>query len=100
MIELNYTLNQACSFKLKNEKGHTLLKSVNFNSEEELKATVSNLKTIINSPSKFERKTNNQGNFLFSLKGDNGKVIGNSKKYNSEAGMENGIKNLKNILQS
>jgi uncharacterized protein YegP (UPF0339 family) len=100
MIKLNYETNQAYSFKLKNDKGYTLLKSISFKSEEELKITVSNLKTIINSPSKFERKTNHEGNFLFSLKDDNGKVIGNSKNYNSEAGMENGIKNLKNTLNS
>ncbi len=52
----------------------------------------------MNDPGKFERKTNHSGAFMFSLKDENGKIVGYSQCYNSEAGMENGIKNLKNKI--
>ncbi|MGB5667196.1 MAG: YegP family protein, partial [Maribacter sp.] len=38
--------------------------------------------------------------FLFSLKNNGGQIIGISELYSSEAGMENGIKNLKNRIAS
>jgi len=49
---------------------------------------------------RFERTTNHGGDFQFRLKNINGELIGNSLSYSSEAGMENGIKNLRqSILQ-
>ncbi len=48
----------------------------------------------------FERKTNTEGKFHFSLKDDDGRIIGHSEPYDSEAGMENGIKNLQEKIQS
>lgn len=86
------------SFKIKSDKGFTLLKSIDFNDQKGLDVSVTQLLTILNEPSQIERKTNHNGEFLFSLKDDSGKIIGNSKCYNSEAGMENGIKNLKNVI--
>ncbi|MBU2996126.1 DUF1508 domain-containing protein [Cellulophaga baltica] len=99
MIKLNTNNLNEYSFKLENEKGITLLKSVSFTNKHELNSVVSNLQTLINTPSKFERKTNNQGDFLFNLKNEQGKIIGTSNNYNSEAGMENGIKNLKSTFK-
>ncbi|MBU3024629.1 YegP family protein [Zobellia galactanivorans] len=48
----------------------------------------------------FERKTNHDGQFLFYLKDANGQILGHSLPYGSEAGMENGIKNLINSLNA
>jgi uncharacterized protein YegP (UPF0339 family) len=86
------------AFKLESENGNTLLESVSYADKSDLEQVVANLTTIINKPLLFERKTNYKGEFLFMLKDNQGNVIGNSKSYNSEAGMENGIKNLKNIV--
>ena len=47
----------------------------------------------------FERKTNHSGQFLFNLKDNDGNLIGQSQFYDSEMGMENGIKNLQNRLE-
>ncbi|WP_158977670.1 YegP family protein [Cellulophaga sp. L1A9] len=86
------------AFKLENERGNTLLESIPYTDKLELEKVVANLSTFIERPLLFERKTNYKGEFLFMLKNNEGKVIGNSKLYNSEAGMENGIKNLKKIV--
>lgn len=41
-----------------------------------------------------ERKTNSKGEFLFELHDPQHHLLGKSLPYSSEAGMENGIKNL------
>lgn len=97
MLKLKLNKEGAYSFRLKSEKGHTILKSVAFTQKEELDTVVSKLESLIKAPTLFERKTNHNGEFLFSLKDDTGRIIGNSECYTSEAGMENGIKNLKNL---
>jgi uncharacterized protein YegP (UPF0339 family) len=82
-------------FSLQTEGGRTLLTSLPFGNKVELETTVRNLRTLKKSQHNFERKTNHEGRFLFCLKDAQGKLIGNSELYYSEAGMENGIKNLK-----
>lgn len=98
MIEIKKSRNNTYRFMLKTSDGNTLLKSIAFDSEEEIQKTVKNLNPIIEKQSVFERRTDHEGRFLFNLKDLNGKVIGNSQRYSSEAGMENGIKNLKNRI--
>ncbi|QWX85442.1 YegP family protein [Cellulophaga sp. HaHaR_3_176] len=98
MIKFQIKQGHTYSFKLKSDKGYTLLKSVNFESKEELNQIANNLNNILQERARFERKTNHNGDFTFSLKDENGKILGNSKKYSSEAGMENGIKNLKKTI--
>ena len=71
-----------------------------FTDKDEAQKTVKSLNPIIHNSIRFERKTNHDGLFLFSLKNVNGKVIGHSQLYNSEAGMENGINNLSNRISS
>jgi uncharacterized protein YegP (UPF0339 family) len=95
MIKIEKRKNNTYRFKLKTIDGNTLLKSVDFDSEEEIKKTVENLNPLLDKQSVFERRTDHEGKFLFKLRDINGKVIGNSQLYGSEAGMENGIKNLK-----
>ena len=98
MIEIKKGKNNTFQFKLKTLDGNTLLNSVDFESEEEVQRTVKNLNPLLERQSVFERRTDHEGNFLFNLKDQNGKVIGKSQRYGSEAGMENGIKNLKNRI--
>ena len=95
MIEIKKGKNDTYRFKLKTSDGNTLLSSVDFHSKKEVQQTLDNLSPLIERQSVFERKTDHEGNFLFNLKDLDGKVIGNSRRYGSEAGMENGIKNLK-----
>ena len=100
MIEINKRGTGMFSFDLKTQGGHTLLKSVEFNDEQEALSTVKSLNPISKNRMRFERKTNHDGMFLFNLKNSGGKLIGQSQLYNSEAGMENGIKNLENTITS
>ena len=95
MIEIQKGDNNTFQFHLKTADGKTLLESIDFNSKEEVEQTVSQLQPLALSQSTIERKTNYNGNFLFNLKDRQGKIIGNSQLYDSEAGMENGISNMK-----
>ncbi len=100
MIEIKKRGAGKFSFNLKTQSGHTLLKSVEFTDEDEAQNTVKSLYPLIRNSIRFERKTNHDGLFLFRLKNVNGQVIGHSQLYNSEVGMENGIKNLSNRITS
>ncbi len=95
MIEIQKGDNNTFQFHLKTADGQTLLESINFNTKEEVEQTVKQLQPLALSHSTIERKTNYNGNFLFNLKDGHGKIIGNSMLYDSEAGMENGISNIK-----
>lgn len=92
---------------VKNEKGNyqlhitsstgsPLLISVPFKSEADAE---SKLNQTLSKPI-FERMTNHQGKFVITLKTAQGEQIGQSNTYSSEAGMENGIKNLMKSLAS
>lgn len=87
--------NNFLRFALKAESGNVLLRSTLFQNESEVRQIVQSLGTLQGKRNAFERKTNHDGQFLFNLKNRNGEVIGTSQSYRSEAGMENGIKNLK-----
>ena len=94
MIEIKKTPTEKFEFFVKSESGKVLLQSVPFTDEESVKETVGILSKTISPVKSFERKTNFNGQFLFELKNHEGKIIGSSGLYRSEAGMENGIKNL------
>ena len=91
MIEIKKGDNNTFHFQLKSAEGQTLLKSIDFESQEDIKSTVEQLTPLAHSHGTIERRTNYDGNFLFDLKDKDGKVIGKSLLYDSEAGMENGI---------
>ncbi len=95
MIKINKEDNNTYNFSLNTTNGNTLFYSVGFSSKEEIKNVVSGLNMFDKKQYRFERKTDHDGNFLFNLKDKKGELIGNSQLYGSEAGMENGIKNLK-----
>jgi len=95
MIKINKEDNNNYNFSLNTTNGNALFYSVGFSSIEEIKNVVSSLNLSDKQQYIFERKTDHDGNFLFNLKNKEGQLIGNSQLYRSEAGMENGIKNLK-----
>lgn len=97
MIKIKQDKEDCFSFRLESEKGHTILKSITFTTKTDLDNVVSKLESLIKTPTLLERKTNHIGEFLFTLKDDYGTIIATSECYNSEAGMENGIKNLKKL---
>ena len=72
-----------------------LLESVDFSDEQELHACLDQLRPRLASPGSFERKTVHSGKFQFTLKDRSGRAVGHSELYQSEAGMENGIKNTR-----
>lgn len=98
MIEIKEEVTDNYKFVLKSESGRPLFNSIAFANRRTTQKVVRSLKA--RQRHTFERKTNHNGKFLFSLKGKAGEVIGNSQLYNSEAGMENGIKNFINRIKS
>lgn len=98
MIEIKKLEGNGYTFSLKAEDGGNLLNSVSFSSKDEITRTVKELRILQDKQHIFERKTNHDGKFLFSLKDSKGQVIGRSELYSSEAGMENGIKNVRNRI--
>ncbi|MDO1514402.1 YegP family protein [Maribacter confluentis] len=101
MIKINKKKEGVYIFKLKSTNGRTLLKSVPFSSKDDLDKTLQEIKTKRNLTAKvFERKTTTDGKFLVQLKNSLGETIGSSGLYSSEAGMENGILNIKNSLNT
>ncbi|MGB3152018.1 MAG: YegP family protein [Maribacter sp.] len=99
MIEIRKNKPADLQFVIKSESGKTLLESIPFGDKMVFEKTITILEKGNTPMTLFERKTNIDGKFLFNLKNEEGKVIGSSGLYTSEAGMENGIKNLKNSLQ-
>lgn len=94
MIELVKINSGDHGFSLKAEDGGNLLHSIAFSSKREVNKIIEQLKSIKPGKTDFERLTNHDGKFLFTLKDKNGRRIGQSELYSSEAGMENGIKNV------
>lgn len=100
MIEIKKEGDHAFHFYLKSGEGNTLLKSIAFTTREALDKVLAQLPSLIEDHVVVERQTTHSGKFLFQLKNLNGKIIGQSQLYGSEAGMENGIKNLRNRIAS
>lgn len=100
MIKFHTDSDDNFSFSLRADNGSILLNSVTFSDKSEMDKTLRKLNTIDLSRNHFERKTNTEGRFLFLLKDDSGQLIGRSNPFDSEAGMENGIKNLREGMKS
>lgn len=94
MIEIKKNATDDYCFILKAESGQALLNSVTYSSKITVDEVLNSLITLKRSRNTIERKTNHSGKFLFSIKNNQGELIGNSMLYGSEAGMENGIKNM------
>ena len=95
MIEIKKQNDSSYKFHVQTENGQVLMTSRTLISIDEVEALVE----LMNAENKkgllYERKTNHEGEFLFNVKDADGQLIGSSQLYNSEAGMENGINNLK-----
>lgn len=89
----------AYTFVVQSKAGRALLESVSFTNKKALKNTLAMLYEVSPTAQKIERRTNFDGQFLFDLKDMEGKTIGHSGLYSSEAGMENGIKNFQACLE-
>ncbi len=100
MIRVKKDKDDLYHFSVTTPGGNAILKSVPFSSRSELDATVRQLQPLVAKSTVFERKTSHNGKFHFALKNQSGAVIGHSKPYTSEAGMENGITNLRNRISS
>ncbi len=98
MIEVFQDNDDVYRFRVKSPSGSILLNSIEFPKKEKLQNTVSAINRSKGNHLLFERHTNHNGKFLFKLRLKDGIIIGQSLPYNSEPGMENGIKNLKNIM--
>lgn len=98
MIHIKKESDHTYTFDIQSNSGQTLLQSVPYNDKHKLEQTIRNLKGLLVKQSSFERRTNYHGKFFFLLNDVHGKLIGNSMFYSSEAGMENGIKNLRTII--
>lgn len=98
MIEIRRSNDDKVNFLVKSKAGKTLLTSIDYTSKQEIEKTIKQLASTKNAIQKIERKTNFEGQFLFHLKAETGNIIGSSGLYSSEAGMENGINNLKRNL--
>ena len=97
MVEIKKE-NDGFSFVVRSSQGHVLLQSVAFRDKGDLEACVREIRLKLGNPACFERMTNHNGKFRFSLKNPQGGVVGHSALYSSEAGMENGIKNTLTAL--
>ena len=98
MIEIETIDNKEYTFLLKAANGNTLLRSIPFNSKESMLLAIEKLHSSNPSFPIFERKTSHTGKFHIYLKDENNTLIGKSEPYSSEAGMENGLKNIKNSI--
>lgn len=100
MVEIFKENDASYRFVMKSPSGGTLLNSIEFKSRDAVRQTILQLGDLIKQATTIERRTNHNGKFQFNLKDKTGKIIGQSLLYNSEAGMENGIKNLGQSVSS
>ena len=91
MIDIKKEKNNSYRFVVTSEEGNALLQSIPFPTKKELDTTVKKLSPLMKKPSVFERTTNHNGQF----QDTSGSIIGSSNTYTSEAGMENGITNVR-----
>ena len=94
MVEVVHNQEGRYNVHICSNSGNLLFESKAYPSEKEAKESIRKFKEA----AIFERKTNTNGKFIIDLKIEDGTVIGQSGPYSSEAGMENGIKNLQKGL--
>ena len=94
MIEILYDSTNGYRFLIKAQSGNILFNSIPYSTQQEAELAVKEICGMEITRNQFERKTDHQGRFLFSINDKWGKLLGGSQLYDSEMGMENGIKNL------
>ena len=101
MKELHHIIkedNNHYRFEIRNESDQLLFMSASFPNKAELMAVIKDLQSFDSARFLMERKTDYQGKFQFQLKNIDGLIIGDSGLFDSQAGMENGIKHLKKSI--
>ena len=100
LFKINKENEQDYRFEVKNEAGQSLFNSVPFSKKSEAKTTIKKLQTADTNKLLFERKTNYDGKFQFNIKTTDSIIIGNSSLFQSQAGMENAIRQMKRHLDA
>jgi len=95
MFELKNKDGSGYHFTLKAKNGQVILNSEVYQSKTAALNGISSIQEHATEKVKYERKTAKDGKFFFSLKSNNGQVIGSSQMYSSESGMENGINSVR-----
>lgn len=98
MLKIKKQENNSLSFSLLSGQGTSLFDSIPYASKDQLHHAFLKMKNPKDNEVIYERNTDHQGNFVFYVKDSQGLLLGQSQLYRSEAGMENGIKNLRNRL--
>lgn len=100
MMEIENTADNSCCFVLKSSSGKTLFQSREFQEKQQAERALENLPELLKHPGVVERMTDHQGRFLVMIKDLDGRPLGESQRYDSEAGMENGLKNILRAIHS
>jgi len=100
LFSINKEQDQNYRFVVKNEVGEFLFNSIPFSNKKDVKTTIAQIQSSNSNAFIFERKTNYEGKFHFNLKTNDRRILGNSGLFQSKAGMENGIKQMKNHLSN
>lgn len=94
MIEIRHDSKIGYRFHIKAKSGTILFSSIPYSTQKEAEQAVKEMSGMNITRNQFERKTDHGGRFLFSVFDSQGKLVGGSQLYDSEMGLENGIKNL------
>ncbi|MEA1786294.1 YegP family protein [Arenibacter sp. GZD96] len=85
-------------FSIRTKTGGILFSSTTYRSEEEVNELIEKLNTSFEDSFYVDRHTDHHGQFFFTLKNNLGHIVGHGNLYDSEPGLENGIKNFKSAL--
>ena len=86
--------NGEFQFVLKAGNGQTILGSEGYSAKSSCENGIEAVIKNASDDSKYERKNAANGKFHFNLKAGNGQISGSSERYESSAGMENGIESV------
>lgn len=78
-------------FRLLASNGQIILSSEAFETKAAAAAAIRKVSESARAETNFERRSTTDGNYYFVLKATNGRVLGKSEVYASQAGLENGI---------
>lgn len=95
MIEIHHDSTIGYRFHIKAKSGTILFNSIPYSTQEEAEQAVRAMRGMNITRNQFERKTDHGGRFLFYVFDNQGKLLGGSQYYDSEMGLENGMKNLR-----
>lgn len=97
MVDIFKEAEGAYRFRVISQSGQVVFNSSVFPDKQKIRSVIKSYSGLLTKPGVVERRTNHQGKFLFCLKNKGG-VVGKSTLYESEAGMENAIKNFQTLL--